>query len=609
MRLKKAGPSSIISDWTQKARRRNGRADAGLCGPGTQLYVYLLAAWDRVLQPEKDELHVLIRTREGTRRLLLCAAANSARAHITQEVKPNPDEPPMFCMLLRKLLGGSRVEDVRQVDGDRILEIVFSCTDELGDRTERVLCCEMMGRHSNLILRGADGRIADAIRHVGADVSRVRGGPARHRIPAPAFSGQARPGAGRRSRAAGLYVYLLSRLDKALADGPERVERRQRPGARLPPDRSALPHDGRRRARRAGGAPARAAGRATLFRPAGAAAQRGRRTLRRFPLPAAPSPPEWQREVPEGPSAALDAFYRLRDRRERMAQKSASLARSLKTHIERCEKRLAIHEETLAASGRIEEARICGELLTAHLHQIKKGEPSVTLEDYYSGKARTIALDTRLTPAQNAQKYYRQYQKLRQAQLHAAGQAEQARRSLRCWKRSWTTCANARDRRSWTKSAPCWRPAAICAPRTARGKAPPCRPVPTMRFVSADGYEILVGRNSAQNDRLTATAPPDALWLHAKDMAGSHVRRAEGRGHPGGDGCARPRCWPPGSAGAIAPRRCPWIIRAAARQKAGRRAGRLRPLHPSAHAVRHARRARGARAVPGRNAVSALLRR
>ena len=129
---------------------------------------------DRVLQPEKDELHVLIRTREGTRRLLLCAAANSARAHITQEVKPNPDEPPMFCMLLRKLLGGSRVEDVRQVDGDRILEIVFSCTDELGDRTERVLCCEMMGRHSNLILRGADGRIADAIRHVGADVSRVR---------------------------------------------------------------------------------------------------------------------------------------------------------------------------------------------------------------------------------------------------------------------------------------------------------------------------------------------------------------------------------------------------------------------------------------------------
>ena len=450
---------------------------------------------DRVLQPEKDELHVLIRTREGTRRLLLCAAANSARAHITQEVKPNPDEPPMFCMLLRKLLGGSRVEDVRQVDGDRILEIVFSCTDELGDRTERVLCCEMMGRHSNLILRGADGRIADAIRHVGADVSRVREVRPGIAYQPPPSQGKLNPFSP--SASAQELAFRLTGQPSPMTDAAARAALAEPLRALL----DALPS----------------------FGPPVLLLNGDGEPCDVFPFPQRHLSPEWQREVPEGPSAALDAFYRLRDRRERMAQKSASLARSLKTHIERCEKRLAIHEETLAASGRIEEARICGELLTAHLHQIKKGEPSVTLEDYYSGKARTIALDTRLTPAQNAQKYYRQYQKLRQAQLHAAGQAEQARTELAMLE------AQLDDLRKCAGPAELDEIRALLAASGhlrashSRGKARHAAPSQPMRFVSADGYEILVGRNSAQNDRLTAAAPPDALWLHAKDMAGSHV--------------------------------------------------------------------------------------
>lgn len=478
---------------------------------------------DRVLQPEKDELHVLIRTREGTRRLLLCAAANSARAHITQEVKPNPDEPPMFCMLLRKLLGGSRVEDVRQVDGDRILEIVFSCTDELGDRTERVLCCEMMGRHSNLILRGADGRIADAIRHVGADVSRVREVRPGIAYQPPPSQGKLDPAQADVPALRELLLRGASRLDKALADGLNGLSAAsaQELAFRLTGQPSPMT-DAATRAALA--EPLRALLDALpSFGPPVLLLNGDGEPCDVFPFPQRHLSPEWQREVPEGPSAALDAFYRLRDRRERMAQKSASLARSLKTHIERCEKRLAIHEETLAASGRIEEARICGELLTAHLHQIKKGEPSVTLEDYYSGKARTIALDTRLTPAQNAQKYYRQYQKLRQAQLHAAGQAEQARTELAMLE------AQLDDLRKCAGPAELDEIRALLAASGhlrashSRGKARHAAPSQPMRFVSADGYEILVGRNSAQNDRLTAAAPPDALWLHAKDMAGSHV--------------------------------------------------------------------------------------
>ena len=129
---------------------------------------------DKVNQPERDALVLLIRSGGGNHRLLLSANANQARAQLTAQTYENPAEPPMFCMLMRKHLLGARVRDVGQVAGDRILTLVFECLDELGDSVEKTLYLEVMGRHSNLTLVRSDGVIIDAIRHVNSEMSRVR---------------------------------------------------------------------------------------------------------------------------------------------------------------------------------------------------------------------------------------------------------------------------------------------------------------------------------------------------------------------------------------------------------------------------------------------------
>ena len=129
---------------------------------------------DRVIQPEKDEIHLLIRAGGTNHRLVLSASASAARAHLSSHAKTGPMEPPMLCMLLRKYLCGGRVLSVQRIAGDRILKIDISNLSELGDPVTRTLIIEIMGRHSNIILCAADGRIIDAARHVGQDISRVR---------------------------------------------------------------------------------------------------------------------------------------------------------------------------------------------------------------------------------------------------------------------------------------------------------------------------------------------------------------------------------------------------------------------------------------------------
>ncbi|MCL1964707.1 MAG: NFACT family protein [Firmicutes bacterium] len=478
---------------------------------------------DRVLQPEKDELHLLLRGQSGTYRLLLCASANNARVHLTNAAKPNPTEPPMFCMLLRKQLQGGRVQAVSQVAGDRVVEIAFQCADEMGERVRRDLVCEIMGRHSNLILRDAQGRILDAIHHVGANISRVREvkpGLLYTPPPAQAKLDPARATAGQLQAA---LESGAAKLDKALAEilmGFGRESSREvayrltgQEGARLDP-----------------------AGRAALagplhallselpaFGPGVLLMDENGEAADVFPFAQQRFDPARQRPFPEGPSAAMDAFYTLRDKRERLAQKTAALARSIRANIERCENRLAIHEEALAADSRMEEARVCGELLTANLHLLGKARGQAEVTDYYTGKARVIALDPRLSPAQNAQRFFWQYRKLRAAQIYAKEQVHKIRGEIEMLASQLDDLRKCEEPLALDEiRAELVRSGHLRAAHT-RGKARKMPPSEPMRVISSDGILIRVGRNSVQNDRLTLSAHGDALWLHAKDMAGSHV--------------------------------------------------------------------------------------
>lgn len=235
-------------------------------------------------------------------------------------------------------------------------------------------------------------------------------------------------------------------------------------------------------------------------------------------------PAEMQHSMPSL-SAALDAFYDGRDRQNRMQQRSASLRKLIKTHIERSEKKLALQEEELLSAEKMEDYRVMGELLTAQLHLVPRGADKVQLNNYYDGQMLEIPLDVRLTPSQNAQRYFKRYQKARAAVRLAAEQKEKTLRELDILESALIdldTCEtedDLKDVRSVLQDAGMIKKdpeGKKKQPKSQRQSAP-------MRFESEDGTVISVGKNSLQNERLTQSARGDEIWLHAKDMPGSHV--------------------------------------------------------------------------------------
>lgn len=479
---------------------------------------------DRVIQPERDEIHLLIRAQGINHRLVLSASANAARVHLSEHAKTGPMEPPMFCMLLRKYLGSGRVQEVRRIAGDRILEIDISALSELGDPITRTLVIEIMGRHSNIILRAADGRIVDAARHIGEDISRVR---------------QVQPGLP--------YAYPPSqgKLNPETASADEIAQRLAETGGKLDKAISAAlagfsPQAAREACARIGFDTAvliqeidvQAAGKALHD------------YLQSMPAmgpcvvnltdDGAPSDiyPFQQLHLPltrvqeyDGPSAALDAYFYERDRRDRMSQRASSLAHTLKNHIERCEKKIAIQNEALAGAARMEEYRQKGELIQANLYRLKKGEAVACVENFYTEDCAPIEIpmDVSLSPAQNAQRYFKLYQKARGARTLAAEQKAKAEQELDYLEQMEDDLRKCTDAQGLSELRSMLEKSGHV--RAVHSKMKPRREAPSqpMKFLSCDGIEIEVGKNALQNERLTMGAKGDETWLHAQKMPGSHV--------------------------------------------------------------------------------------
>ena len=484
---------------------------------------------DRITQPERDMVILVIRAGNENRSLLLCASANNARCHLTGSRFPNPLEPPALCMLMRKQLLGGRVLSVRQVGGDRIIHIDMDTVGEMGDREPRRLVLEIMGRHSNLMLLNGEGRILEAAHHVNAEMSRVR------QIQ-PGLTYAPPPGQDRLDPAGIRAEELREKLEALKGQPFEKALAGSVRGLSLPTAREIAlrvlspgekePEDLQACAERIADLLARLPG---MLSPRVEYAENGEAT-EVYPFPWLSGVPERQKEFPSL-SRALEAYYGTRDQQDRLRQKSASMVRLLKTHMERCEKKLALQEEELAGAARMEEYRIMGEVLNANLFALKKGMEEATLPNWYDpeGGSLTIPLDVRLTPSQNAQKYFRKYQKARSARQIAQEQKEKTLQELdylegllldvdKCTGESeLEEIRSELVRTGYMKRN---------TNRRQQRSLPGSRPY---RYVSGDGIDILVGKNAVQNDRLTAEAPPEAVWLHAKDMPGSHVIiRAEG---------------------------------------------------------------------------------
>lgn len=478
---------------------------------------------DRITQPERDELNILVRNHGRNQLLLLSASAGCARAHITREKKVSPLEPPMLCMLLRKHISGGRVRDVRQINGDRILEVEFEHLDELGDSARKILICEFMGRHSNLILVDGEGRILECARRVTESMSSVREvlpglryerPPAHGKTPFDAPEAdivralQGASGPLHKAIAAsisGLSVQTARELAFRAA-GNEDAHTQELDMSSIAPAVARALSEVQGEA-----APA------LLFAETGEPVD-----VVAFPyLSRAALRSERFATISE----AMDAFYRARDRAERIKQKSAALHRVLKNNIERCERKLALQKEALLGSERMEEYRVKGELLTASLHLAKKGMKSVTIPNYYEEGAPglEVQLDEKLSPGQNAQRYFKLYQKARSAKRLAAEQVEKTTEELDYLEGQMLNLSACEEESELAELREELEKYGYVRKNHNRRQMKKLEPSKPMRFDSPTGIPILVGKNNLQNDKLTFTAEPNEWWLHAKDMPGSHV--------------------------------------------------------------------------------------
>ena len=379
---------------------------------------------DKIYQPAREELLLCIRGRGENVRLLLSANPGHPRAHLTTRNRENPDTPPMFCMLLRKHLLGGRILELKQPPMERLLDFRLETIDELGDRVERRLVLEALGRNSNLILLDGEGRIIDCLRRVDGDMSRQR---------------QVLPG---------LFYRLPpapDKLDPMALDGEGLRRALDNPTGReadkllLDTFNGLSPLIARELAFRAGGDGEPLAReleklldavRREDFAPY-LLVREGKGTDVTF-LPILQYGPQTESRRQESFSQLLDGFYEEREQMERVRQRGQDLVKSVTSARDRTARKLANQEKELEATETRERQRELGDLLTSNLHAMQKGMSTFRAVDYYDpeGKQTDIPLDPLLTPQQNAAKYYRAYNKAKTARQMLALQMEKGRREL-----------------------------------------------------------------------------------------------------------------------------------------------------------------------------------
>lgn len=485
---------------------------------------------DKVSQPEKDTIVLLIRAGSENRRLLLCASPNNARCHLTWGAFPNPLEPPMFCMLLRKHLVGARIESLVQPDFERLLILNLDARDEMGAAVKKQLVVEMLGRQSNVILVGPEGHVIDCMRRVDSAMSEVR----------PVLPG--------------LLYRLPLRQEKPVLFDTAPEQRRallaaMEPGAAV--DKWLLntfsglsPLTCRELCHRAFGEGSPRfqsmtdAQQDALLSAMDELTQRvAAGALEPVMLLDGAQPKDfsfWPVTQYEGArtctqcgsfSELLDEFYLRRDKAEAMRRKSQALTRSVKTVRDRTAKKLALQQEDLKRSADREATRRRADLITANLYRMKKGDRTLVAQDFYEEGCPEveIPLDPLKTPQQNAAALYKAYQKSKTAEAHLTKLIGEAEQSLNYLNSVLDELARAEGERDLAEIRAELRATGYLR-REKANKREKTQPRAPLRFVSSTGYDILVGRSNTQNDELThKLARRTDIWLHTQKVHGSHV--------------------------------------------------------------------------------------
>lgn len=483
---------------------------------------------DKVHQPERDEIIVSVRTLDKSYKLLLSASSANPRLHLTDYTKKNPKTAPLFCMLLRKHISSGKIKEISQIGFERIVKISIDSYDELGDYTTKHLYVEIMGRHSNIALVTQEGRIIDSIKHIDDAISSVReilpGGI--YELPPlqkkkslldwdndcnldlvgfkadKALIGEI---AGISPLTARELIYNVFSTTDVVTESVNTNRH-----AMLKLEIIKLADTVRKKEFSPCMIEDIATGKLIEFSAVPIMQYETLAKVREY----------------ETMNTLVDEFYHLRDVRERMRQKTADLTKLLNTAQERVSKKLAILQRTLKDAENMDKYREKAELITANIYRIPEGQKSVEVENYFDENMGTlkIDLDPSLSPSQNAQKYYKKYNKAKTAQVEAKKQLEASEAEL-SYIESTLSMVETADRiedvtairRELAQEG--YIKHSTNAQRKQKEEA--SKP---MHFISSDGFDIYVGRNNTQNDYLTLKfANSSDLWFHTKDIHGSHT--------------------------------------------------------------------------------------
>ena len=476
---------------------------------------------DKIHQPSRDTLILHLRGRESREKLLFAANPTAPRLHLTSASPENPAEPPMFCMLLSKHLLGAKLAEITQPPMERAATFTFDCTDEMGFPVRKKLVAELMGRTCNLYLLGPDGRILDCLRRIGLDETARR----------PALPGlnyqEPEPVKKENPLTLESYVNLL-----------------KEPGADILSDRlmDAL-----------GGLSPLVCREAALFAAGSTDArissldvEKTADKLGLFFHEHLNHPRPYVYTLPDGTpkqyafcpirqyggcqeaesfGTLLDSFYTVRDRKDAMRQKSQAVRKTVQNLCARLTRKMALQEKELEATYDRERLRQLGDILTANIHRITKGQTKITCEDFYDENMAPveISISPILSPQQNAAKFYKDYARMKNAEKELTHQLTLGETELSYLKsvldelNRAQTDAELEEIKQELQEQGYLRPEGN-RKRPRQGKLSP------MRFVSTDGYPIYVGRNNRQNEELTfRLARKDDIWCHASKVHGSHV--------------------------------------------------------------------------------------
>ncbi|OTN76458.1 hypothetical protein A5886_001535 [Enterococcus sp. 8G7_MSG3316] len=468
---------------------------------------------NKIHQPYENEVVFVIRSQGKNHKLLLSAHPTYARVQCTTMTYQNPDTPPNFLMMLRKYLEGAILSSIEQIDNDRVIHFHFTRRDELGDLQSLVLIVELMGRHSTILLMNKEtGKIVDTIKHIGHSQNTYR-----TLLPGAEYIAPPKQSTLNPFTAAHTKVFeILSTVDqwhaKALQqhfqglgkDTADELVLRitTNPNDKLrqwtdffdeirhQPQPSYIESNGKE-----------------FFTPI---PYRSLMTT------------DSQHTAFDSLSTLLDHYYHDKAERDRVKQQGGELLKKIENELKRNQTKLQKRQQTLSDSENAEAFRQKGELLTTFMAQVPRGAQSVTLDNYYEdNQPLTIALDPALTPNQNAQKYFQRYQKLKNAVKLIHQQIAETKEEIAYLESvlaqleiaSPTDLATIREEliaQGYVKNR-----------SKQRKKTTPSQPE---RYLSSDGIEMLVGKNNLQNDQLTLkTARKTDIWLHTKDIPGSHV--------------------------------------------------------------------------------------